>query len=136
MTASTETQLFGEMTRFLHSVAQSATAELDSFGLTAAQFQMLVQIRSRPGIAQWELADAFGVTKGNVSQLIKKIEGAGLVERVRNQGTDELALTVSGQALLDRVVPAHHAFMQRTFGALSADERDLLLDLIRRLAPR
>lgn len=121
------------MLRFIHAVAQEGAAELREFDLTPAQYQLLVQVRRRPGITQWQLVEAFGVTKGNVSQLVKKLEQAGLLERTRTKGSDELSLTDAGSALLDRVMPAHDAFMDRRFAALDRDELDTLLRLVTRL---
>lgn len=129
-----EVDVFRSIAKFLHRVAQEGAVELESFGMTPAQFQLLVQIRARPGISQWQLADCAGVTKGNISQLVKKVEEAGLVERVRNQGTDELSLTQAGEALLATMVPAHDTFMKRTFAALSSAELDQLRAMIVRLA--
>lgn len=121
------------MTRFLHQVAQEAAEELGQYGLTAAQFQLLVAIQSRPGVSQKDLVVVFGVTKGNISQLVTRIESAGLVLRDRNQGTDELTLSAAGQDLLAQVVPAHDRFMKRTFAALSDAEQHELRSMIRRL---
>lgn len=121
------------MLRFIHAVAQEGAAELREFDLTPAQYQLLVQVRRRPGITQWQLVEAFGVTKGNVSQLVKKLEQAGLLERTRTKGSDELSLTDAGGALLDRVMPAHDDFMDRRFAALDRDELDTLLRLVTRL---
>ncbi|TDN90757.1 MarR family 2-MHQ and catechol resistance regulon transcriptional repressor [Microbacterium sp. BK668] len=122
------------MLRFIHAVAQEGAAELREFGLTPAQYQLLVQVGRRPGVAQWQLVEAFGVTKGNVSQLVKRLEQAGLVERARVKASDELSLTDSGRALLERVMPAHDEFMDRQFAALDRGELDTLMRLIMRLA--
>lgn len=122
------------MTRVVHGVAQQGAEELAEFGLTPAQFQLLVAIRSHPGTAQKRLAEVFGVTRGNISQLVAKVEQAGLLRRNRNQGTDELELTEQGARLLDIVAPAHDAFMERTFSALSDAEQRTLLELITKLS--
>ncbi|MGV8909717.1 MAG: MarR family winged helix-turn-helix transcriptional regulator [Propionicimonas sp.] len=132
--SSPQTRLFATMSRFLHRAAQEGAAELEQFGLTPAQFQMLVVIQSQPGIAQWRLARLLGVTKGNISQLVKKLEESALICRARIQGSDELALTKTGTTLLGRVVPAHDRFMDRTFAALSASEQDQLQALLQRIA--
>lgn len=124
------------MVRFLHAVSQEGSAELREFDLSPAQYQLLVYIDRKPGVAQWQLVDAFGVTKGNVSQLVKRLESAGLVHRARVETTDQLTLTSSGQALVDRVVPAHEAYMERVYGHLSADELDALQRLLLRLVNR
>ncbi|MFE7843623.1 MarR family winged helix-turn-helix transcriptional regulator [Microbacterium sp. NPDC057407] len=127
---------YATMMRFIHAVAQAGAAELREFDLTPAQFQLLVQVRRRPGVAQWQLVETFGVTKGNVSQLVKRLEEAGLLVRTRVKGSDELSLTSEGEALLQRAMPAHDEFMDRQFAALDRDELDTLLRLLGKLAPR
>ncbi len=124
------------LTRFVHRVANAGAEELKGFGLSPAQFQMLMAIRARPGIAQKDLAEAFGVTPGNISQLVKKSEDAGLIVRVRLQATDELELSPAGRALLGAVEPAHVLFMQRTFAALSPTEQEQLHALITKLSAK
>ncbi len=122
------------MLRFIHSVAQEGAAELRDFDLTPAQFQLLVQVYRRPGLAQRQLVEDFGVTKGNVSQLVKRLEQAGLLTRVRAQGSDELTVTPRGAEILGRAVPAHEAFMSAQFAALSHEDLRTLHRLLLRLS--
>lgn len=125
--------LFALMTRFVRSVAVAGGAELREFGLSPAQYQVLVCLETEPGLAQRELVRRFGVTKGNISQLVKKLEDSGLVERTRAGRTAGLVLSGSGRELVGRVTPAHDDFMDRHFRALDATERRQLEALLTRL---
>lgn len=126
-------QVYARMVRFVHSVSQAGASELRRFDLTPAQYQMLVSLDRTPGAAQWQLVEEFGVTKGNVSQLVKKLESSGFIQRSRVGGSTELALTAEGRELVQRIVPAHDEFMARQFAPLSAEELRNLKLLLRRL---
>lgn len=126
--------VYAQMLRFIHAVAQEGAVELRDFDLTPAQFQLLMQVSRRPGVAQRQLVEDFGVTKGNISQLVKRLENAGLLSRSRVQGSDELSVTVAGEAILSRAVPAHEAFMAERFAALSSEELRTLHRLLVRLS--
>lgn len=64
-----------------------------------------------------ELAELFGVTKGAVSQQIKKLEKKGLVSRVRlNDNYREVYIELT--ELGEQVVEAHYKFHDVLFGEL------------------
>jgi DNA-binding MarR family transcriptional regulator len=101
--------------------------------LNTAQFDVLAQIGARAGITQQELADALLVTKGNVSQLLHKLEQDGLVARRQAGRTNCLTLTERGWALYELVVPQQEALIADLLAPLSADEQRELLRLLRKL---
>jgi DNA-binding MarR family transcriptional regulator len=102
-------------------------------GLNTAQFDVLAKIGAAGGITQQELADALLVTKGNISQLLAKMEHAGLISRRHEGRTNCLFLTERGQALYDRVVPQQEALIADLLAPLSEDEQRELLRLLRKL---
>lgn len=60
---------------------------------------MLDTIGDSPGMNITELAAATGVTKGAISQVVKKLENKGLIRRYRQKGNDKevfIELTKSG----------------------------------------
>lgn len=101
--------------------------------LNTAQFDVLAQVGARAGITQQELADALLVTKGNISQLLHKLEQDGLVARRQAGRTNCLTLTERGQAVYQRVVPQQEALIADLFAPLSPDEQRELLRLLRKL---
>ncbi|MBA3945221.1 MAG: MarR family transcriptional regulator [Herpetosiphonaceae bacterium] len=101
--------------------------------LNTGQFDVLAQIGAAPGISQQELASALLVTKGNISQLLSKMEREGLVRRQQEGRTNCLSLTAEGQALFDRVVPQQEALIADALSPLSSTEQTELVRLLRKL---
>jgi DNA-binding MarR family transcriptional regulator len=101
--------------------------------LGVAQFDILAQVGASSGITQQELADALLVTKGNISQLLGKLEKDGLIARRQEGRTNCLSLTERGQALFALVVPRQEAQIVELLAPLSADEQRELLRLLRKL---
>jgi MarR family transcriptional regulator, 2-MHQ and catechol-resistance regulon repressor len=71
------------------------------------------------------------VTKGNVCQLLDKMEGSGLLERRPDGRVNRLFLTDQGRRVHDEVVPRHDALLAAYFGSLSADDQRSLSRLLR-----
>jgi len=112
--------------------ARSAQA-FRSAGLSAPQFDVLVQIGAHPGLTQQALAERLLVTKGNVSQLVARMEAQGWVRRDRAGRANGLFLTEVGQGVHDEAVPAQEARITQWFSSLSAREQRDLLRLLRSL---
>lgn len=102
-------------------------------GLSMAQFDIIAQLGRGEGITQQELADRLLVTKGNVSQLIGKMERRGLIFRCQEGRANALYLTPEGKRLFAAAVPAQEARVAALFGALPANEQRALLRLLRTL---
>lgn len=101
--------------------------------LNTAQFDVLAQVGSAVGMTQQELADALLVTKGNISQLVSKLQHEGLVTRQQEGRTNTLALTPQGQRIFQTVVPQQEALIADLLAPLTADEQHELLRLLRKL---
>lgn len=101
------------------------TARLRETGLSVPQFDVLSTLTEREGCSQRELAERLYVTKGNVSGLVDRLVGAGLVERRAIPGdrrSHALYLTASGRKLAHRGMELHQQVMQETLGQLDADD--------------
>jgi DNA-binding MarR family transcriptional regulator len=104
-----------------------------TYGLNTAQFDVLAHVGAASGITQQELADALLVTKGNISQLLARLEHDGLITRRPHGRTNCLFLTERGQALFEQVVPQQEAQIAELLAALSMPEQQELLRLLRKL---
>lgn len=121
---------FSELVKVVHLVSQAGAQELRGHGLTPAQYQLLVAVGRSPGIVQRGLTERLGVTKGNVSQLVTRLEEAGLLDRSRDGAANQLVLTSAGKALVSELVPAHDSFLARQFAALDDDDLRRLGDIL------
>ncbi len=102
-------------------------------GLSLAQFDVLAQTGSHDGLTQQALADALLVTKGNVTQLLDRMEKAGLIERCQQGRINRVHLTRAGRRLYDRAVPAQEDRIEERFDVLTREEQSTLLRLLRKL---
>lgn len=106
---------------------------LRPFGLTGAQFDVLAQVGAAEGRTQQELAESLLTTKGNICQLLSRMEAGGLLRRVPDGRANRLHLTPAGRRLYAQVLPAHEAWVAQRFAVLTAEERAQLSGLLRRL---
>jgi DNA-binding MarR family transcriptional regulator len=102
-------------------------------GLNTAQFDVLAKVGAASGITQQELADALLVTKGNISQLLGKMEQDGLIVRRQEGRVNCLSLTERGRAKFAEVVPQQEALIADLLAPLTEDEQRDLLRLLRKL---
>ena len=126
--------MFAGLVRAVHAISLAGAQELRAHGLTPAQYQVLTLVHGRPGLLQRELTEVLGVTKGNVSQLVTRLEDAGLIDRVAEGAANRVTLTAKGRALVSELVPAHRRFLAERFAVLGADELAVLADFTARLA--
>jgi hypothetical protein len=60
---------------------QDLGEQLKGWGLNNAQFDVLAHVGANEGVMQQELADSLLVTKGNIAQLLDRMQKRGLIER-------------------------------------------------------
>ncbi len=87
---------------------QAAVAErLREIGLSVPQCDVLTTLTEPEGVSQQELAKRLYVTKGNISGLLDRLDGAGLVER-RSTAADRrqyaIYLTAAGRAMAEKAI--------------------------------
>ena len=121
------------LVRVFQKLEHASNEALRASGLSGAQFDVLAQVGVRDGCTQQELADALLVTKGNVTQLLDRMEEAGLLVRCPEGRIKRVRLTEAGWALRGRVVPEHERFMAQQTSALTKEEQRHLLALLRKL---
>ena len=119
--------------RVFQKVDRVSGERLRAWDLSVGQFDVLAQVGAAEGIVQQELADSLLVTKGNVCQLLDRMEGRGLILRRREGRNNRIFLTEEGRRLFDEVVPAHEAFIAERFSALARAEQERLHELLRKL---
>ena len=118
--------------RVYHKVERRSAERLKGWGLSVAQFDVLAHVGATEGITQQELADSLVVSKGNVCQLLDKMEGRGWISRVQEGRANRLFLTDEGRRLFEDVVPAHEAGIAERFSVLSEADQARLHELLRK----
>jgi len=122
------------LVRFTNRSHQMTNEFLRRFGLTTAQFDVLVQIRTFQPLNQLELAGKLTVTEGGISRMLARLEKDGYIVRKQGWKTKTISLTSKAEAVMAQAFPAQLAFQTSFFDeALTKEEQRTLYELITRL---
>src|SRR5689334_11640430 len=94
------------LARVYQKLERAEASRLRCWRLSPAQFDVLAHVGAAEGLTQQELADALLVTKGNICQILDKMERGGLLQRQPAGRVNQVNLTERGRQLFDEVVPA------------------------------
>ncbi|MFB7138088.1 MarR family winged helix-turn-helix transcriptional regulator [Gottfriedia sp. NPDC056225] len=125
--------LWFRLARFYLKNVRESNNQLKKWGLTTAQFDVIVHVGRNKRLTQQELADKLVVTKGNVTHLLKKMEELQWIKREVEWKNKYLSLTEIGQKMYEEIVPTQDQFQQTQFSKLTDVEQQQLLDLLRKL---
>ena len=102
---------------------------LDTLGLTYPQYLVMLALWERDGLTVSELGERLFLDSGTLTPLLKRLESAGLLVRLRDVQDERrvrITLTGQGRALRDGAQPIPHCVLARTqctpadIGALTA----------------
>ena len=120
------------LVRLHQKIDRASEKHFLTLGLNTAWFDVLARIGAREGLTQGQLADSLLVTKGNISQLISKMEADGLIERRADGRSQHLFLSAKGRILHDDAVPRQEDLLSRSLSVLTPEEQTDLLRLLRK----
>ena len=108
-----------------------------ALGLTCSQFDVIATLGDTGGMTCKELSAKTLVTKGTLTGVLDRLEKKGLIERVPSREDRRsifIRLTPKGDALFQKVFPAHINYMKPYFErALTTAEASTLRELLLRL---
>jgi DNA-binding MarR family transcriptional regulator len=128
--------LLRELVRTYQAFERYSAAHVQTMGLTPAQFDVLVTLGNTEGMNPKRLGEKTLITKGTLTGVIDRLQAKGLVQRQPDptDGRGQIVrLTAQGQALFERVFPAHGAHLERAFGRLDAAHRAAALHALQAL---
>jgi DNA-binding MarR family transcriptional regulator len=110
---------------------------LEPEGLHPRDFGVMTMVAAQPGMSQQLLHEKTRIDPSSMVTVIDELEAKGLAER-RPDPNDRRAraifLTARGLQTLERVRALAGELQREFFAALSAEERDTLFGLLRKLA--
>ena len=100
--------------------------DVKAMGLTTTQFDVIATLGNQPPMTCKELGEKTLVTKGTLTGVLERLEAKGILERKLNPEdarSQMIGLTQKGQALFEKVFPAHLEHLSKAFNRL--DEKEL-----------
>jgi MarR family transcriptional regulator, transcriptional regulator for hemolysin len=111
-------------------------ARARGFGLTRAQWQVLVVLRRQEGVNQAALADTLELEPITVGRLIDRMEEAGWVERradAADRRMHRLHINERAWPMMVQLETVADELLDEAFHGLAPSEREELLDLLVRI---
>ncbi|MES9536490.1 MULTISPECIES: MarR family winged helix-turn-helix transcriptional regulator [unclassified Actinomadura] len=115
----------------------SMNGELGRLGIDVREFSMLLALEMYGPSSQRRLIDLTGIDKSTMVRIVDELEDGGLVRRERapqDRRAHSISLTPDGTRTLESARRAGADVGERLFGHLDGDDRDRLVDLLRRIA--
>jgi DNA-binding MarR family transcriptional regulator len=117
--------------------AREDNRHIRAMHLTPSQFDVIATLGDTDGMTCSELSEATLVTKGTLTGVLDRLEAKGLIRRDDVQGDRRcirIRLTEKGEALFQKIFPAHAAFLRPFFErALTQKEADQARTLLLRI---
>lgn len=101
-----------------------------------SQKRVLITLREAEGMTQRELTRRLDIQPGSVSEVIGKLEAAGLLIRSPSETdrrTADITLTETGKTAAENALSQRQGRHQQMFASLSEEEKDTLLRLLEKL---
>src|SRR6478609_8165812 len=125
------------VTFIANKLSNSATAFYQrEFGVNVTEWRIMSLLAIEPGIPASRICHVIGFDKGPVSRTLSVLQKRGLVtiRTAPDDGrTHSISLTAKGRATHDRVIVAALERERRLLSVLRKDEREVLIDLLRRV---
>jgi len=125
------------ITFIANKLSNTATAFYQrQFGVNVTEWRIMSLLAIEPGIPAARICHVIGFDKGPVSRTLAGLEKRGLVA-IRTDPHDgrthSISLTARGRTTHDKVIVAAFERERRLLSCLSKDEREVLIDLLRRV---
>jgi len=112
---------------------------MEPFDLRIAEFTILMLVATNGDVNQKQLGDALDISPPNMAVTLDRMVERGWVERVRSthdRRAQHVVLTARGRALAERTRRVSMTMEEPALAMLSAAERALLIELLRKIARR
>ncbi|MCX5511893.1 MarR family winged helix-turn-helix transcriptional regulator [Kaistia algarum] len=117
----------GYLLRRLHQIHYALFyEECAEFSITPVQYGLLTILSTNPDTDQVTLANALGIDRTNVADVLARLEQRGFVERTRSEADRRMVLarlTRNGEELVERMHPAMARAQERLLETLDEEER-------------
>lgn len=117
-----------------HALTRAYRGALERSGLTYTQYLVMLVLWEKDGISVGTVAQRLDLDSGTLTPMLKRLETAGLVKRMRNTLDErivEVTLTPSGAELQHEIAAVQHGVACQT--GLGLDEFTQLITELHRL---
>jgi MarR family transcriptional regulator, 2-MHQ and catechol-resistance regulon repressor len=118
------------------AITENILKDIESHNITRENFMILELLYSKGPLPVQKISEILSIPSGSITYVVDKLEKKGLVERQPNPNdrrASNVVLTEEGRALFDEIFPIHVATISQNLSFISNDEKEQLIDLLKRI---
>ncbi|MFD0677343.1 MULTISPECIES: MarR family winged helix-turn-helix transcriptional regulator [unclassified Paenibacillus] len=112
---------------------------LKEYDITPEQWSVLYQVARADGLIQKEIADRAGKDRPTTTRILDQLEGKGCIYKKTGENDRRsflVHITDKGKLLIEKTLPIERQVINEVKEWMTADEYDLLLELLLRINNR
>jgi MarR family 2-MHQ and catechol resistance regulon transcriptional repressor len=132
----TALKLFVVLSRASHAVGMRAMRDVEARGLSLTDFAVMEALYHRGPMPLGEIGHRVLRQSGSITYAVDKLEARGWVRRQPSNDDQRVTfaeLTCEGRALMDQVFPEHAEMIREMMSALTTEEQETTISLLKRL---
>ena len=129
-------KLFRIWLRATKSIVDNIHKDIANHKISNENFMILELLYSKGPHPVQKISETFSIPSGSITYVVDKLEKKGLVERQpmpNDRRASNVVLTEAGKNLFDEIFPKHVATISENFSFISNDEKEQLIDLMKRI---
>lgn len=129
-------KLFIVLTRAHRAVTDRVEEDIRRYGLNTTEFAVLELLYHKGVQPIQQIGKKVLLSSGSITYVVDKLENKQLLVRrpcPKDRRVIHAVLTDEGKQLMDKIFPEHEKALHEIFAGLQAEEKALLIDLLKKL---
>lgn len=129
-------KLFIVLSRASKVVSEEANKIIESYELNPTEFAVLELLHHKGRQPIQKIGQKILLRSGSMTYVVDKLEKKGLLERVfctEDKRVTYMSITPAGKELIERIFPSHEKNIKKMMSALSKEEQETAIELLKKL---
>jgi len=129
-------KLFIVLTRAMQSITKRVEEDIRNYGLNTTEFAVLELLYHKGDQPIQKIGEKILLASSSITYVVDKLEKKNLIVRKPcpiDRRVTFAVITEKGQELMDDYFPKHKQALQEIFGGLDNEEKEQLIDQLKRL---
>jgi MarR family transcriptional regulator, 2-MHQ and catechol-resistance regulon repressor len=129
-------KLFVVLSKAYKTFMERAVKDMKQYGLSPSEFMILEVLYTKGKIPLQQIGEKILITSGSITYNIDKLENKNLLKRIPYKEDRRVIfaeITPAGNELFDRIFPKHAETIDHLSMALSLDEKQGAIELLKKL---
>ncbi|MDQ0270689.1 MarR family winged helix-turn-helix transcriptional regulator [Cytobacillus purgationiresistens] len=124
------------LSRAYRAINEHVNRRIQTYGLNPTEFAVLELLYHKGNQPLQQIGGKILLASGSITYVVDKLENKGYLRRVacpNDRRVTYAEISDEGRAFIENVFPGHEEYIHELMTELSAEEKDTVIDLIKKL---